>query len=248
LNDARSPEFRIVIVSVNNVCLVDSAFRIGASSGGGDGVRGKLGYGNLAAYLAGGVRWPSVGARGDVFLGRGCGHVARDGSRRAGPAGKQPELEEDGVPQTIRYFSRESDLPLTIGILVDTSSSQLHVLELERRASYTFLDQVIREDRDQAFVAHFDFRVEVLQVFSSSRKDLAAALSGLEVPSRFGTLLYDAIRDCSENQMRKRMGRKAFILLSDGGDHRSKTSLGTANRVCAAGGHDHVFHSLCRTA
>jgi VWFA-related protein len=137
-------------------------------------------------------------------------------------------LEEDGVPQTIRYFARESDLPLTIGLLVDTSNSQLHVLEPERRASYTFLEQVIREDRDRAFVAHFDFRVEVLQGFSSSRKDLAAALGELKVPSRFGTLLYDAIRDCSENQTRMRMGRKAFILLSDGGDHRSKTSLGTA--------------------
>jgi VWFA-related protein len=137
-------------------------------------------------------------------------------------------LQQDGVPQAIRYFSRESDLPLTIGLLVDTSNSQLHVLEPERRASYTFLDQVVREDRDEAFVAHFDVAVKVLQGFTSSRKDLAAALGELEVPSHFGTLLYDAIRDCSENQMRKRMGRKAFILLSDGGDHRSKTSLGTA--------------------
>jgi hypothetical protein len=65
-------------------------------------------------------------------------------------------LEEDGVPQTIRYFSRESDLPLTVGLLVDTSQSQFHVLEPERRASYTFLDQVLREGQDQAFVAHFD--------------------------------------------------------------------------------------------
>jgi VWFA-related protein len=85
-------------------------------------------------------------------------------------------LEEDGVPQTIRYFSRESDLPLTVGLLVDTSQSQVHVLEPERRASYAFLDQVIREDQDQAFVGHFDVRVEVLQGFTSSRKDLALAL------------------------------------------------------------------------
>lgn len=56
-------------------------------------------------------------------------------------------LEEDGVPQIVGYFSRESDLPLKIGLLVDTSQSQLHVLEPERRASYTFLDQVLRSFR-----------------------------------------------------------------------------------------------------
>ena len=72
-------------------------------------------------------------------------------------------VEEAGVHQTIRYFSRESDLPLTIGLLVDTSRSQIGLLERERRASYTFLDQVLREDKDQAFVAHFDIQVEVLQ-------------------------------------------------------------------------------------
>jgi VWFA-related protein len=137
-------------------------------------------------------------------------------------------LQEDGVPQTIHYFARESDLPLTIGLLVDTSSSQLHVLEPERRASYTFLDQVLREGKDQAFVAHFDFRVEVLQGFTSSRDELASALGQLSVPSHISTLLYDAIRSCSENQMRRKKGRKAFILLSDGVDFRSKTSLGTA--------------------
>src|ERR1035441_5134603 len=137
-------------------------------------------------------------------------------------------LQEDGVPQTIRYFSRESDLPLTIGLLVDTSQSHLHVLEPERRGSYAFLDQVIREDQDQAFVAHFDVHVEVLQGFTSSRKDLASALGRLRVPNALSTLLYDAIRDCSENPMRKQKGRKAFILLSDGADFRSKTSLGTA--------------------
>jgi VWFA-related protein len=70
--------------------------------------------------------------------------------------------------------------------------------------------------------------VEVLQGFTSSRKDLESALGVLQVPRRFGTLLYDAIRDCSENRMRKKTGRKAFILLSDGVDTESKTTLGTA--------------------
>ena len=137
-------------------------------------------------------------------------------------------LREDGLPQTIRYFSRESDLPLTIGLLVDTSQSQDHVLEPERKASYTFLDRVLREGSDTAFVAHFDTHVEVLQGFTSSRKDLQQALGQLAVPRAPSTLLYDAIKNCSENLMRKKQGRKAFILLSDGVDYRSKTNLQTA--------------------
>jgi len=137
-------------------------------------------------------------------------------------------LEEDGVPQTIRFFSRESDLPLTVGLLIDTSQSQEHILQPERTASYTFLDRVLRESTDQAFLAHFDTHVEVLRNFTSSRQDLESALWQLKAPKALGTLLYDAIRDCSENLMKSRSGRKAFILLSDGVDFRSKSSLGTA--------------------
>ena len=137
-------------------------------------------------------------------------------------------LFEDGVLQTIHYFSRESDLPLAIGLLVDTSRSQESVLEPERRASYTFLDQVLREGKDEAFVASFDIRVQVLQDFTSSRRELAAALARLKIPPLASTLLYTAIRKCSENQMKDRTGRKAFIILSDGVDVRSRTSIGTA--------------------
>src|SRR5271170_6688775 len=64
-------------------------------------------------------------------------------------------LEEDGRHQTIRYFSRESNLPLTLGLLVDTSRSQVQVLEPERKASYVFLDRMLREG-DQASVVSFD--------------------------------------------------------------------------------------------
>jgi hypothetical protein len=90
-------------------------------------------------------------------------------------------VEEDGIPQIIKYFSRESDLPLTIGLLVDTSRSQRSVLEPERRASHTFLDRMLRGDKDRAFVAHFDIRVEVLQDLTSSRTKLASALAAQSV-------------------------------------------------------------------
>src|SRR5947209_7347270 len=77
------------------------------------------------------------------------GRIARDLDK------EDFRLEEDGRPQTIRYFSRESDLPLKIGILIDTSRSQYGVLERERRASYTFLDRILREGKDTAFVMQF---------------------------------------------------------------------------------------------
>src|SRR6185312_16420497 len=57
-------------------------------------------------------------------------------------------LEEDGHPQTVRYFARETDLPLTLGLLVDTSLSQRRVLEQERHASYSFLDQMLHQSKD----------------------------------------------------------------------------------------------------
>jgi VWFA-related protein len=137
-------------------------------------------------------------------------------------------LEDDGVPQTIRYFSRESDLPLTLGLLVDTSRSQIGVLDRERSASYTFLSQVLREKIDQAFVVSFDERVQVLQGMTSSRQDLAAAFSRLQIPGRIATLLYEAVRQTAEDPMRKQQGRKALILLTDGVSFRDKTSIGTA--------------------
>ena len=137
-------------------------------------------------------------------------------------------LQDDGTPQTITYFASESDLPLTIGLLVDTSNSQAGVMEAERKASYVFLDKVLRENEDLAFVAHFDTRVEVVQGFTSSRRDLAAALDRLKVPGQIATLLYEAIRKTSEDLMRRQPGRKAFILLSDGVSFNDKTSIGTA--------------------
>lgn len=71
-------------------------------------------------------------------------------------------VEEDGRPQEIRYFSQESDLPLTLGLLVDTSLSQRRVLDDERRASDTFLGRMLREDKDRAFLIHFDRYVELV--------------------------------------------------------------------------------------
>jgi|SRR5579862_7266102 len=157
-------------------------------------------------------------------------------------------LEEDTRPQTIRYFSQEINLPLTLGLLIDTSASQRRVLEKERTASYTFLQRVLREDKDQAFVIHFDREVELLQDLTPSRKKLEAALSNVDAPSQGqrggggypsgsggsggrrggGTMLYDSVLLASDELMKKQTGRKALILLTDGVDNGSKVSLSYA--------------------
>lgn len=91
-------------------------------------------------------------------------------------------LEEDGKPQTIRYFAHQTDLPLTLGLLVDTSLSQRRVLDEERSASRSFVTRMVREDRDKAFVIHFDHEVELLQDLTSSHEKLEAALDDLNTP------------------------------------------------------------------
>jgi VWFA-related protein len=165
-------------------------------------------------------------------------------------------LTEDGRPQTIRYFARETDIPLTLGLLVDTSMSQRRVLGEERSASQSFLNQMVREDKDKAFVIHFDHEVELLQDLTSSHQKLEAALQSLEAPqftrtsggsspggsgpdpnsSRGsgrhrgggGTTLYDSVYLASNELMQKQQGRKSLIVLSDGVDMGSKESLDEA--------------------
>ncbi len=157
------------------------------------------------------------------------------------------KLEEDGRPQTIRYFAKETDLPLTLGLLVDTSMSQRRVLEQERIASYAFLEHLMREDKDKAFVIHFDWEIELLQDLTSSRKKLNVALEKLDNPEfeqsgggggspggsgghhrGGGTTLYDAVFLASDELMQKQQGRKALIILSDGVDTGSKVTLSRA--------------------
>ncbi len=160
-------------------------------------------------------------------------------------------LEEDGRPQVIRYFARETDLPLTLGLLVDTSMSQRRLIGQERTASATFLDLVLREDKDKGFVLHFDHEVELLQDLTSSRQQLKAALNELETPQLErrqaggsgdgrgggphsggghggGTALYDAVLLASDELMKKQDGRKAVIVLSDGVDRGSKVPIESA--------------------
>src|ERR1700736_3387952 len=92
-------------------------------------------------------------------------------------------LQVDGKPQTIRYFDKDTNLPLTLGLLVDTSASQRDVIDEERTASSTFLDQMLATPKDQAFVIQFARQVELLQDLTSSRPKLQAALKEIDTPS-----------------------------------------------------------------
>jgi VWFA-related protein len=92
-------------------------------------------------------------------------------------------LLENGKRQEIQYFSRQNDLPLTIGLLIDTSRSQRRLIDEERQASYQFFEQVLRPEKDQAFVIRFDMEAELLQDLTSSRPLLDHALNRLQFPS-----------------------------------------------------------------
>jgi VWFA-related protein len=159
-------------------------------------------------------------------------------------------IAEDGRPQSIRYFARQTDLPLTLGLLVDTSMSQERVLDAERTASVHFLDQVLREKKDQIFVTQFDMAVLTRQPLTSSYKDLSDALSQVDTPSRRelqnggdrGTLLFDAVVKAANETMAKQQGRKALILLTDGDDNGSDTTL--ENAIEAAQRADTLIFSI----
>jgi VWFA-related protein len=157
------------------------------------------------------------------------------------------DLEEDGKPQSIRYFSQETNLPLTVGLLVDTSMSERDNMDRERSASRSFLDQMITRSADRAFVIHFDREVELLQDLTSDHAKLEKAVGLIDTqpsventPSSdqgsgqprtkrgAGTLLYDAIFLACDEIAKKQKGRKAIVVLTDGEDRGSQETLNSA--------------------
>ena len=149
-------------------------------------------------------------------------------------------LEEDQQPQVIRYFSREADTPLTMGILVDTSPSQGRVLDVEKREAEAFLREVMRP-KDLTFVLHFDVDVELDQDFTADLRRLDDAIEageinggGVRTPGTFptdsqgATHLYDAVYLSARELLKNEVGRKVLILLTDGEDQGSKVKLEAA--------------------
>src|SRR5882757_8758806 len=157
------------------------------------------------------------------------------------------ELEEDRKPQAIRYFSQETNLPLTVGLLVDTSMSERDNIERERSASRSFLDQMITRPVDRAFVIHFDREIELLQDLTSDHAKLEKAVGLIDTQQAVesvptgdqgsgshrggrgaGTKLYDAIFLACDEITKKQTGRKAIVVLTDGEDRGSQENVNSA--------------------
>jgi VWFA-related protein len=159
-------------------------------------------------------------------------------------------VSENGRPQNIRYFSQETDLPLTLGLMVDTSMSQRRVLDAERGASFRFLEVVLRPKKDQVFLMQFDFRIFVRMPLTSNLQQLNDALAYIDTPTRNqlqvqsggGTLLYDAVVTAAQDIMAKQQGRKALILLTDGVDTGSESTVSEA--IDAAQRADTLIYSI----
>jgi VWFA-related protein len=149
---------------------------------------------------------------------------------------------EDGKEQEVKYFNRETDLPLTIGLLIDVSASQKNLIEIEKNAAYQFFGTVLRK-QDLAFLISFGEDSELLQDYTNSPKLLRAGLDGLQVSSGVGgfgpgpvptisqprgTVLYDAVYVASADQLKGQVGRKVLVLITDGEDEGSKYKISQA--------------------
>ncbi len=157
------------------------------------------------------------------------------------------EVYEDGKQQTIKYFSANTEEPLTLGILIDTSGSQIRMLPMEQEVGANFLAEILRP-KDLAFVINFDVDVSLVQDFTNSTHQLRRALNRVKINTGLspvgspggppiaqgpipdaanprGTLLYDAVYLAGDEKLKNEAGRKALILLTDGEDQGSRLKL-----------------------
>jgi VWFA-related protein len=167
-------------------------------------------------------------------------------SVRDGKGALQPNLSKDdftvteeGKPQDIKYFARETDLPLTLGLLVDVSGSERNMIEIEKRAADQFFGKVLRK-QDMAFLMSFGSEAELLQDSTNSVVLLRHGLDSLRLKTPAsgplpgavptinqarGTVLFDAVYLAATDMLRKEVGRKAVVLLTDGQDEGSRVKL-----------------------
>ena len=149
---------------------------------------------------------------------------------------------EDSKQQEIKYFNRETDLPLTIGLLIDVSASQGNLIDIERNAAYQFFGSVLRK-QDLAFLISFGADAELLQDYTNSATLLRRGLEGLQVNSDVGglhpgpvptmsqprgTILYDAVYLAASDQLKGQVGRKVLVLITDGEDQGSRYKIAQA--------------------
>jgi VWFA-related protein len=163
---------------------------------------------------------------------------------------------EDGKPQPIKYFTKETDLPLTVGLLVDVSRSQENLIGIEQSAASQFFTQVLRK-KDLAFLIMFGEETELLQDYTSSPRLLTEGLKQLRVSSGAsgihpgpvptisqprGTVLYDAVYLAANEKLKGEVGRKVIVVITDGVDQGSRMSRNQA--IEAAQKADAVIYSI----
>jgi VWFA-related protein len=155
---------------------------------------------------------------------------AKDGEPRAGLSKDDFVLKQDGREEPIRYFSQGSVLPLTLALLVDTSGSQRTFIGDESLASDVFFETMLDRPQDQAMLVQFDYRVLELKGMTNSANELHLALSLLSSRASpiGGTLLNDAVYTVAKDFLAKKSGRKAIVILTDGGDNGSRRTLAEA--------------------
>jgi VWFA-related protein len=166
------------------------------------------------------------------------------------------QLAEDGKPQTIKYFSRETDIPLTMGLLVDVSGSQQNLIEVERQAASQFFSSMMKQ-KDEAFLISFGADSDLLQDLTGSPRSLQQGLSRLKLNMGYsgptagpvptmnkarGTVLYDAVYLAAHDMLAHESGRKAIILITDGEDEGSKLNIKEAME--AAQKADSIIYSI----
>jgi len=168
-------------------------------------------------------------------------------------------LKQDGKPQEVRFFSQGSDRPLTLALMVDTSGSQRDFIADETAASQLFFPAVLTHPGDRAVLVQFDFGILELQRMTGNTVYLERALTRLSQPHAVpqrppqsgggwqghhfgGTLLYDAICAVAGQELMNQTGRRAMVLLTDGGDNGSTQTLDTAKRCAQAA--DTVIYSV----
>jgi VWFA-related protein len=151
-------------------------------------------------------------------------------------------IYEDKVLQKTKNFTQEKNLPLTIGILLDTSGSQIHVLPLEQQSGAEFLKDVLTP-KDEAFLISFDINVNLLSDYTNSPREIKRAIDQAEIntgassgsitgnSNSGGTHLYDAVYLAAHDKLRQEAGRKILVLLTDGGEQGSQETLKSATEA-----------------
>jgi VWFA-related protein len=163
---------------------------------------------------------------------------------------------EDGKAQNIKYFTKETDLPLTIGLLIDVSGSQRNLIDIERNAASQFFSQVLRK-KDEAFLISFGEESELLQDYTGSPRLLSEGLNHLQVSSGVGgigpgpvptasqprgTVLYESVYLAANDKLKSEVGRKVIVIITDGVDEGSRTTISQA--IEAAQKADAVIYSI----